>query len=609
MVLLTKRFNKIFRFSLVAALCCLIFVLSTRYIDQDLSSLEYVRYLQNYHETYSGNGNKVEPEVETPPAPAANDKIKSPSGGPVLSAQDQKRRQALQEFYKQVFKNLRQHSPTGSSSRQYDEKCQLNGDIGARANDYNSWSKLTSKNLGNCLKLSNKEKTMLKETHYDFVESLKSLVLPKGTYKGDGIVTVGGGKFSMLSFLIIKTLRNLGTHLPVEVFIPPNDEGEEEFCNTLLPKYNAKCIYISDVLPEDIIENFDFKGYQFKSISIIASSFENLLLLDADNFPIKALDNIFEEEPYKSTGMVLWPDFWRRTTNPAYYEIADIAVNYKKRVRNCMDDITPPQAYTKDMKNLENVPLHDLEGTIPDVSTESGQLMIRKSRHLPTILLSLYYNVNGPTWYYPIFSQKASGEGDKETFIAAANFYGLPFYQVKSVTAVDGYHQPDNKGFRGVAMLQHDFVQDYSRYKWAKSDIENKYAGKVPQFIKQDTSYSPDAMYKTYFEPEDLKEVDIMFVHSNLPKFDPYTLWNDKDLIVDGKHIRSYTNLRRLNNYDLELENFKVFKEYLCVSRTKFKYLDDSLQGDERQWKSMCGYIKERLNFLDQTHSDAINAS
>ena len=104
--------------------------------------------------------------------------------------------------------------------------------------------------------------------------------------------------------------------------------------------------------------------------------------------------------------------------------------------------------------------------------------MIRKSDHLGTILLSLYYNVNGPSWYYPIFSQKASGEGDKETFIAAANFYDLPFYQVKSVTAVDGYHQPHDKGFRGVAMLQHDFVQDYGRQMWAQVEIRSHFAGK-----------------------------------------------------------------------------------------------------------------------------------
>ncbi|SCV00636.1 LAME_0G11056g1_1 [Lachancea meyersii CBS 8951] len=637
MVLLTKRFTKIFKLTLVAAVCCVVFVLWSQYVDKDAASLEYRKYLQDYIGTYTGDSGTQDAQAGGKDASAGNKGANEASnkifgkegsgstnnnGGGGSSGKNakeegkadteavtggQKRREGMQNFYKQVFHSLRMNSPMGKSARQYDTRCKLNGDIGARPDDYDNWSKLTSKNLGECLMISPKEKQLLKTKHHDYVDSLKRLVLPKGTYKGNGIVTVGGGKFSMLSFLIIKTLRNLGTTLPVEVFIPPKDEGETEFCNTLLPKYNAKCVFISDVLPKDVINSFDFQGYQFKSISIIASSFENLLLLDADNFPIKPLDDIFEQEPYKSTGMVLWPDFWRRTTNPAYYDIADIAVDYKKRVRNCIDDITPPQVYTSDMSDLSEVPLHDLDNTIPDVSTESGQLMISKSKHLPTILLSLYYNVNGPSWYYPIFSQKASGEGDKETFIAAANFYGLPSYQVKSRTAVDGYHLPH--GFRGVAMLQHDFVQDYQRYNYATNEINTEYAGKTGKSVKTDADYSPEAVYMKYFEPEDFKEVDIMFVHSNLPKFDPFTLWSNQDLIWDGKHIRSYTNLKRLNGYDLELENFRAFKEYLCTQRSHFKYLDDELGTDQKKWQGMCKYINERLRFLDSTHLEAIEAA
>lgn len=606
MVFLTKRFSKIFKLSLVAALCCLAFMFSTKYFDKDLTSLEYGKLVDTFMAD-AGYGKDAQ-EVAGSSSDGTADNNGIGAGAKVSTSSNEKRKIAMRKFYTDVFNSLKKHSPTGVSKREYGAQCKLSGDIGARADDYDNWSKLTSKNLGQCLIVSDKEKRMLKEKHRGYVESLESLVLPKGAYKGDGIVTVGGGKFSMLAFLIIKTLRNLHTSLPVEVFIPPADEGETFFCNELLPQYNAKCIYISDVLPQEIIDNFEFKGYQFKSIAIIASSFDNLLLLDADNFPIKDLDNVFNEEPYKSKGMVLWPDFWRRTTNPIYYDIADIEVNYKKRVRNCMDDVTPPAVYTKDMSDLSNVPLHDLEGTIPDVSTESGQLMIRKSDHLGTILLSLYYNVNGPSWYYPIFSQKASGEGDKETFIAAANFYDLPFYQVKSVTAVDGYHQPHDKGFRGVAMLQHDFVQDYGRQMWAQVEIRSHFAGKDTQYAKYDPSYSPDAVYKKFFSDDNIGETDIMFVHSNLPKFDPYQLWHDQDLIVDGKHIRSYRNLKRLNGYDLELENFKIFNEYLCTTQARFKYLDDKLNGDQRNWKDMCSYIGERLKYLEQTHLDAIHA-
>lgn len=517
----------------------------------------------------------------------------------------QKKKQKLLHFYSDVFQSLIDYSPSGKCSRVYKDACKLKGDVGNRPDDYESWFKLSYAELVQCLELDQYDMENLSQSHGKFVEQLNKLILPKESYKGDGIVTVGGGKFSLMAFMVIKTLRNLGTTLPVEVFIPPNDEGETEFCNTLLPKFNAKCVYISDILPKKMIENFEFKGYQFKSIAIIASSFENLLLLDADNFPIKPLNDIFDSEPYKSTGLVMWPDFWRRTTQPLYYEIAGIPVDFNTRIRNSIDELTPPHVYTKDITNLENVPFHDLLGTIPDVSTESGQLMINKSKHLGTVLLALYYNVNGPNWYYPIFSQKAAGEGDKETFIAAANFYNLPFYQVKTNVGVDGYHQPDNKGYRGVAMLQHDFVQDYQKFVTAKKSIAQKYSKAGILF---DPEYTVEkSFYNEYFEGVNQPEVDIMFIHSNLPKFDPYTLWKDNDLVVDGKHIRSFTNLSRLRNYDIELENFKIFNEVLCEADKVplFKYLEDKMNNND--FRSMCRYIHDRLTFLKQSHAGAID--
>ncbi|KAG0660605.1 hypothetical protein C6P45_001558 [Maudiozyma exigua] len=585
-MLVNKRFGKVLKLIFVfIAIGAVYFVVESVRSKNDYTSLsvsQYRDYLKSHIDT--GNGDNTN-----------------------LNKEDRVVDEKLQKFYSSVFQNIIDHSPSGKCRRVYKDACKLTQDVGNRPDDYENWFKLSYNELINCLELDLGEVQTLSSSHASFIDELNKLVLPRDSYKGDGIVMVGGGKFSLMAFLVIKTLRNLGTTLPVEVFIPPNDEGETEFCNKLLPKFNSKCVYISDILPQQMIEKFEFKGYQFKSIAIIASSFENLLLLDADNFPIKPLDNIFEAEPYKTTGLVMWPDFWRRTTQPLYYKIAGRTVDFKTRVRNSIDDLTPPHIYTKNLMNLKDVPFHDLLGTIPDVSTESGQLLINKSKHLGTVLLALYYNVNGPTWYYPIFSQKAAGEGDKETFIAAANFYDLPFYQVKTNVGVDGYHLANGKGYRGVAMLQHDFIQDYSKYMDASKRISQKYA-KVG--LNYDPKYTVENFYKEYFEDEEInKEVDIMFIHSNLPKFDPYTLWQDEDLIVDGKHIRSFTNLKRLKNYDIELENFKIFNDILCQDDKKplFKYLEDKMNAND--FRHMCQYIGNRLDFLNESHNEAIGNS
>lgn len=597
MALITKRYRKALKLATVVLVLCVTFIATSRFMDEGLSVSEY----QDYIKSYLGNAESADTISRNPTVDVGLNAGREPiaNGGNAK----------LKKFYEQVFEDLKNYSPSSKSAREYSKQCSLSGDIGFRPENYNEWSKLTERELSQCLVVSNADVAKLRQSHSDYVKALGSLVLPKNSYKGQGIVTVGGGKFSLMALLVIKTLRNLHTTLPVEVFIPPSDEGETDLCETVFPKYNAKCIFLSDILPAPSLKKFQFTGYQFKSLALIASSFEDVLFLDADNFPVKTLNHIFEQDPYHSTGLVLWPDFWRRTTQPLFYDIAGIQVDRKKRVRNCFDDLTPPEVYTKNLGDLSNVPFHDLEGSIPEVSTESGQLMISKSKHLPTILLALYYNVNGPSWYYPMFSQRASGEGDKETFLTAASFYGLPYYQLKSATGVEGYHRPDGQGFRGVAMLQHDVTQDYMRYKTAQKAISNKYGAQAK--ISYDSSYSLHEFYKTYFgadEPNYPNEVDIMFAHSHAPKFEPYTLWKNQDLIWEGKHIRSYTALSKINRYDLELENFKAINEYVCVKRTNIKYLNENL-ATSAEWASMCDYIRDRLAYLQSTHVQAVSPS
>lgn len=619
MALVTKRFYKVLRLAVAIVVVTTLFITCSHYIyDNGISVSEYKDYLQSYmdYTGSSGESNEKQPNLINN---KNNDKNNALTKDKKLTNSDKLVADTLsnaakaeeltktQHFFDQIFQNIIDFSPKGKCSRKYKENCKLAGRIGSNTDDYSRFNQLSYDVLANCLELTPEELNDLSVSHKNYVESL-GVTLPSGTYKGSGIVTVGGGRFSLMAFLIIKNLRNIGSKLPVEVFIPPNEKPELEFCNNLLPQYNAKCIYIDTILSPNMIKKFDFKGYQFKSLAMVASSFENLLLLDADNFPAKLIDNIFNEEPFKSRGLVLWPDYWRRTTTPYYYQIAEIPIDIHSRVRNSYDDLTPPAVYTKDMKDLSQVPFHDLKGTIPDTSTESGQLLISKSKHLGTMLLSLYYNVNGPNWYYPMFTQKSDGEGDKETFIAAATFYGLPYYQVKSGTNVDGYF--DDSGFHGVAMLQYDFIQDYKLYELATSDIDIKYGlsnKKKHTPIKYDPEYSLTDFVK-YFETD--TNHDTMFIHSNFPKFDPVDLFQKKMLIdKDGNHFRGYTGLQKFGRFDIELANFKTFQEFFCQGErvSYFPYMDEALQQSSTGWEDMCKYIDDRVKHLEETHEAAVN--
>ncbi|AMD22849.1 HHR080Cp [Eremothecium sinecaudum] len=590
-LVLTRRLSKTVRLVIFTILCCILFLTANHIIKSGILTDSW-DFIPSH---LTGDKSGIPQEPAKPDAYAIHEDQR-----PLSDDLKYERQVKLHKYFEKVFQHIKEFSPVGRSSKKYGKGCRLDENVVGRPDSVDRWDLLTTKNLGQCLEISKSDRDMLKKKHNSYVNAISLLSLPKGAYQGRGIVTVGGGQFSVLSLVMIKMLRKLGTTLPVEVLIPPGEEGDEQLCKQVFPELNAKCISLSDVLPASVISNFAFKGYQLKSLAIIASSFQDLLLLDADNIPVVPLDNIFDAEPYKFTKLVLWPDFWRRTTSPIYYEVADIPVG-PERVRNCMDDFTPPSVYTES-SDLDKVPLHDLQGTVPDVSTESGQILINKYYHLPTVLLSLYYNVNGPTWYYPMFSQKAAGEGDKETFIASANFYELKYYQVKSIPGVEGYRIDGNpSNFRGVAILQHDFREDYKGYMKAQTHAKEKYL----ESATLDPDYSLEKLYKQYFGNGKGDDIPFMFAHCNFPKFEPWVLSARDDLIENGHHIRSFTSLDKLQNFDLELEAFDILNKYICQEMVEFQYYKN-LSVEERT--KMCQYVKDRLRFLKETHESATNA-
>ncbi|GMF08312.1 unnamed protein product [Ambrosiozyma monospora] len=154
----------------------------------------------------------------------------------------------------------------------------------------------------------------------DFIEELKSAhenminfipaKQPYDFYHGSGYVFVGGGIYTWYSLLNIQVIRSIGSTLPVEVIIPTDEEYEEEPCEELLPKFNAKCVRLSTVFGSESMEKLDIGGYQYKALALIASSFDNTFLIDADSFPVLNPDLLFESDVYQKTGMITWPDYW-----------------------------------------------------------------------------------------------------------------------------------------------------------------------------------------------------------------------------------------------------------------------------------------------------------
>lgn len=411
--------------------------------------------------------------------------------------------------------------------------------------------------LSQFLQMSPMDLNLMKQSHEAVLNSMPDKA-PKRFYKGDGIVYVGGGAFNWLTLLSIYSVRKLGSKLPIEVLIPKIDEFEVELCGKILPELNARCIYMPYVLPKNVNKKFQFKGYQYKALAILLSSFKNVLLLDSDNIPVRKPDYLFTKEPFKSKGLIVWPDFWKRTTSPSYYSIAGI----EPSTTELWDKYNELEGRYEQQKlpagvDLDTIPLHERKNSIPDPTSESGQLMINKDTHMKPLLVALYYNLYGPSHYYPLFSQGGSGEGDKETFLAATVATQKSYYQVGTFLDAFGYINLA-KNFVGTGMGQFDPIQDYLHCV------------------------------------KDGDKPSIMFVHANHPKLNPWKLKTlGKIFNEDHGRVRLYgTGMRIRCGYDFEFGQWTNMKYLLCERKINLNVFEKIDRG------KICEELDEHLAFL-----------
>ncbi|KAJ5674763.1 Alpha-mannosyltransferase [Penicillium maclennaniae] len=319
----------------------------------------------------------------------------------------------------------------------------------------------------------------MKEAHTGFVGAVLAsppqLQYVPGT---KGVVSTAGGSYLPVLVISLRMLRRTGSVLPMEVFLADEHEYEEYICDVVLPSLNAKCIVLSRILAAAPAK---IEKYQFKPFAMLFSSFEEILFLDADAFPLEDPDSILKSEVFRSNGLVTWPDFWASSVSPIFYEIVGAPA--------------PPM-------NLRQ-------------STESGELFVSKKSHLRTLLLATYYNYWGPTHYYPLLSQGAAGEGDKETFIAAAIAMNERFYQVSESICALGHRKEG--GLAGSAMAQFNPIEDFANTR------------KGLWRIRGDEAPAPG----------------VFFIHANFPKFNPATVFDQHEVNPafndDGSYTRAWT--------------------------------------------------------------------
>ena len=148
-----------------------------------------------------------------------------------------------------------------------------------------------------------------RQNHAEVIDSIPPI--PQNQFAGRGVVMLAGGKYSEYAATGLGMLREVGSRLPVEVWMKDKTEEKDGWCDELAREGMA-CRRLSDYMDLTALEH----PYQWKVFTIMFSSFAEVLFIDGDNMPIQNPDDMFEAEDYAATGVVLWPDYWKNTGSP-----------------------------------------------------------------------------------------------------------------------------------------------------------------------------------------------------------------------------------------------------------------------------------------------------
>lgn len=209
--------------------------------------------------------------------------------------------------------------------------------------------------------------------------------LPEGRFEGRGIVICAGGAriFTCAWVLVALLRRTLGCTLPIEVWhLGPEELGPP--MRGLLEELDARPVDALEVAKRHELQRLG--GWELKSYAVLNSRFREVLLLDADNVPIKDPSYLFESAAYQETGSLFWPDIVRISrANPVW--------------------------------TVSQLPYRDAP------AFESGQMMLDKSRCWRALSLAHWMNQRSNDFYELLY-------GDKDTFLLAWLLLGQPHHLI-----------------------------------------------------------------------------------------------------------------------------------------------------------------------------------
>jgi len=222
-----------------------------------------------------------------------------------------------------------------------------------------------------------------------------------GGFRGRGIVICAGGvRLFANAWVCARMLRHLGCSLPIELWHAGEAELDEPM-RALVRPLEVECVDALEVARKHPARQL--QGWALKSFALLHCSFQEVLLLDADNVPVANPEPLFESPEYVRSGAVLWPDQERVAREDRAWGVF-------------------------------GVPYRD------EPAVESGQVLVNKARCWGPLALTRWYNEHADFYYQHVY-------GDKETLHFA-------FRKLEAAYAMPARRLEMLRG----AMCQHDFA-------------------------------------------------------------------------------------------------------------------------------------------------------
>ncbi|KAE9366085.1 glycosyltransferase family 71 protein [Stipitochalara longipes BDJ] len=143
-----------------------------------------------------------------------------------------------------------------------------------------------------------------------------------------GIVMAAGDHASVVRARTnIRLLRSYNCSLPIEIFNFANEiSAPDKSLLEGLPleqrsedQEGHRGMTVTIRIAEGVQKGKDWKAFHIKAAAIQQSSFDEILYLDTDSYPVRNPEYLFESKQWKDTGLILWPDYTKsHATNPIW---------------------------------------------------------------------------------------------------------------------------------------------------------------------------------------------------------------------------------------------------------------------------------------------------